>query len=116
MCPKWLIKAYRRHSVDIPVHTYTHTHTHTQTHARTRDHTDISPQHPCFLGAGAVDQDPHVGMVVSHFLQRRQKYVSVAHGGFEGASGLRARARACVCVCVLVMALHPPLVFREGCS
>jgi hypothetical protein len=43
-------------------------------------------QHPCFFGSGQIEVDDYIGMVASHFLQRRQKYVSIAHGGYEGRS------------------------------
>lgn len=44
---------------------------------------DTSMHHPCFFGSGQIEVDDYIGMVASHFLQRRQKYVSIAHGGYE---------------------------------
>jgi hypothetical protein len=41
-----------------------------------------SDQHPSFLGSGMPNDDIHMSMVVSHFLQRKQKYVSIVKGGF----------------------------------
>ena len=36
------------------------------------------------MGSGDETDDRYFGMVIAHFLQRQQKYVSFALGGFKG--------------------------------
>lgn len=40
-------------------------------------------QHLCFIGSGQDEEDRYVNMVIASFLQKYQKYVSIAHGGFD---------------------------------
>ena len=42
-----------------------------------------SLQHPCFLSSGEADDEQDLSMVVSHFLQQKQNYVSIVKGGFN---------------------------------
>lgn len=39
-------------------------------------------EHLCFMGSGHEEEDKYLRMVVSYFLQRNTKYVSIASGGF----------------------------------
>ena len=41
-------------------------------------------QHPCFVGSGVDSDDTCFAMIIAHFLQRKQKYVSYGLGGFKG--------------------------------
>jgi hypothetical protein len=40
-------------------------------------------QHLCFMGTGHAEEDKYVNMVISNFLQRKIKFVSLALGGYE---------------------------------
>lgn len=40
-------------------------------------------KHLCFLGSGRDEEDRYLNMVVASFLQKKQKYVSIAYGGYE---------------------------------
>eukprot|EP00039_Didymoeca_costata_P022030 m.3507 g.3507 ORF g.3507 m.3507 type:complete len:854 (-) comp2781_c0_seq2:96-2657(-) len=51
--------------------------------AALEDALETSLQHPCFLSSGRPEDEQHLSMVVSHFLQKKQKYVSVVRGGFK---------------------------------
>eukprot|EP00038_Savillea_parva_P013495 m.8431 g.8431 ORF g.8431 m.8431 type:complete len:872 (-) comp2537_c0_seq1:237-2852(-) len=50
--------------------------------ARVEDALASSMQHPCFLHTGNADDAGQLGMIVSQFLQKHHKYVSVVKGGF----------------------------------
>ena len=51
--------------------------------SRLEDALEASMQHPCFIGSGREQEDAMMRMVVSQFLQRKHKYVSVVRGGFR---------------------------------
>ena len=40
-------------------------------------------EHLCFMGSGRDEEDCYVHMVVSSFLQKHHRYVSLLHGGYE---------------------------------
>jgi len=40
-------------------------------------------EHLCFMGSGREEEDCYVNMVVSSFLQKHHRYVSLLHGGYE---------------------------------
>lgn len=40
-------------------------------------------EHLCFMGSGREEEDCYVHMVVSSFLQKHHKYVSLLYGGYE---------------------------------
>ena len=40
-------------------------------------------KHLCFLGSGREEEDRYLNMVIAFFLQKKQNFVSVAHGGYE---------------------------------
>lgn len=42
-----------------------------------------SGEHLCFMGSGREDEDCYVNMVVSSFLQKHHKFVSLLYGGYE---------------------------------
>jgi hypothetical protein len=50
--------------------------------ARLEDALASSMQHPCFLHTGDDEDAGQLGMVVSQFLQKHHRYVSVVKGGF----------------------------------
>ncbi|XP_035228316.1 TBC1 domain family member 23-like [Stegodyphus dumicola] len=39
-------------------------------------------EHICFVGSGREEEDQYVHMVVASFLQKHQRFVSLAHGGY----------------------------------
>lgn len=41
-------------------------------------------EHICFVGSGREEEDQYVHMVVASFLQKHQRYISLAQGGYEG--------------------------------
>lgn len=40
-------------------------------------------EHLCFMGSGREEEDCYVHMVVSSFLQKHHRYVSLLHGGYQ---------------------------------
>lgn len=52
--------------------------------ARLQDALEASMHHPCFLGSGREEEDQYQRMLVAHFLNNKQKYVSIVQGGYEG--------------------------------
>jgi len=40
-------------------------------------------EHLCFMGSGREEEDCYVNMVVSSFLQKHHRYVSLLYGGYE---------------------------------
>lgn len=41
-------------------------------------------EHICFVGSGREEEDQYVHMVVASFLQKHQRYISLAQGGYAG--------------------------------
>lgn len=45
-------------------------------------------EHICFMGSGRDEEDKFLHMLVSHFLQKGAKYVSLTRGGYAGTKNM----------------------------